>query len=291
MSEPITQPAGDAVPSPSQPSGSTRKRGTLQTFLAGAAGAIMVYVVFWFRNQDVVLDSLDSPFTACVSGGCLLFIAAMAGFLAWGAGAMTLRAAFTTGLGLPGAIFAINLGAESATLGGDGDDGGSFDLAGAMEDHTGATEPTTRVEPQSFFDRMRLAIAPVSAVERHEALEARQAIDVVARDVQRMGGAMTQIAASLEQDGSMDREDLLRMADKTMQELSDPGVTILAHELENRPQAEQEFGLENINARPGPLPPQVRKPLRRLEEHGKSDRVKREAKRAQEKMNDRPPGP
>jgi hypothetical protein len=144
----------------------------LAVFAGGGLGTIAVYVVYWFRHHDVVVQTVqeDPAFATLISIVCLLFLAALGGLLALGARPADWYRAIPVGLGVPGMIFAFDLGAsESASTGEDV----AFVAPMSGPDRTGVAGLGSWLMladdagDRSWLDSVRLVLAPASAVRQH----------------------------------------------------------------------------------------------------------------------------
>jgi len=141
-------------------------------FGAGALGTIALYAVYWLRHQSVMIQAVqDQPaFATVMNAVCLLILAVVAGVVATACRPPDLGRAITIGSTFVGALLAVDFGASGGSGGGAPLDlspqtaaGGEARLAGLGGGLTLAQD-----KDASWFDCVRLVIAPVSTTRRYQ---------------------------------------------------------------------------------------------------------------------------
>jgi len=147
-------------------------------FLLGMGGTILAYAVFWLRHSDVVVAQCTGKnmMVPIISAVCLMLFAGLGGLVALDSKPRNLRAAVVAGLSVPALLLAADLNkASSASSEAPASSHPVAWLSQPRVDDDGvgirliSMRTTVAAAPTSWFDYVRMVVAPVSTVARHQA--------------------------------------------------------------------------------------------------------------------------
>ena len=173
---PTSAPLHAQKPPPSAGEG-PRPGSVRSVALAAALGVLGVYCVFYLRFPDTVATfvAAHGALGAALGGLSLLILVALAGAWAVFCGVSNLKAAFTTGMGVPGLIFGVGLAGGSGAPQAPGAPGGPAADGGRR--------------PALVADSLGLVLSPVRSVMHARVQPVQRALDLSVELSGSAGGA------------------------------------------------------------------------------------------------------